>query len=128
MRLSFIVLLLYGGLLYATYYGMTTVPAGFVPQQDKGYLLVDVRLPDSASIERTSKVMRKIETLLGVEPGKDKSKTEHAGESTSDRPGRGVEHTIGITGQSIVQSRRGFQLRHVLPESSTSSTIANRWN
>ena len=110
LRLSFIVLLLYGGLLYATYYGMTTVPAGFVPQQDKGYLLVDIRLPDSASIERTTKVMRKIEQLLEGHSAGGENKgehTEHSGDSSNDNPGRGVEHTIGITGQSIVQSAVG---------------------
>lgn len=110
LRLSFIVLLLYGGLLYATYYGMTTVPAGFVPQQDKGYLLVDVRLPDSASVERTTKVMREIEQLLSVPPtsaNEGAAHDEHAGEVSSNNPGRGVEHTIGITGQSIVQNAVG---------------------
>jgi multidrug efflux pump len=110
LRLSFIVLLLYGGLLYATYYGMTTVPAGFVPQQDKGYLLVDVRLPDSASVERTTKVMREIEQLLNVQPAHGNESGTHdetSGEASSNNPGRGVEHTIGITGQSIVQSAVG---------------------
>ncbi|MFM7738173.1 MAG: efflux RND transporter permease subunit, partial [Planctomycetota bacterium] len=110
LRLSFIVLLLYGGLLYATYYGMTTVPAGFVPQQDKGYLLVDVRLPDSASVERTNKVMREIEQLLNVQPtagNENAAHDDHANEASSENPGRGVEHTIGITGQSIVQNAVG---------------------
>ncbi|MFM7116617.1 MAG: multidrug efflux RND transporter permease subunit [Planctomycetota bacterium] len=110
LRLSFIVLLLYGGLLYATYYGMTTVPAGFVPQQDKGYLLVDVRLPDSASVERTTKVMREIEQLLNVQPtagNENAAHDDHANEASSENPGRGVEHTIGITGQSIVQNAVG---------------------
>jgi len=48
------VLVVYGGLLFLTYLGLTRVPTGFIPPQDKGYLLVDVRLPDSASLERTS--------------------------------------------------------------------------
>ena len=29
-------------------------PTGFIPQQDKGYLLLNVQLPDSASVERTA--------------------------------------------------------------------------
>ena len=50
LRLSVIVLAVYGGLLYLTYFGFTHVPTGFIPPQDKGYLLVDVRLPDSARL------------------------------------------------------------------------------
>ena len=32
--------------------GFTHTPTGFIPAQDKGYLLVNVQLPDSASVER----------------------------------------------------------------------------
>ena len=63
LRVSVIVLIVYGGLLYLTYFGFTRVPTGFIPSQDKGYLLVDVRLPDSASLERTSDVMTQIEKI-----------------------------------------------------------------
>ena len=53
LRVSLIVLLLYGGLLWLTYVGFVHTPTGFIPSQDKGYLLVNVQLPDSASVERT---------------------------------------------------------------------------
>ena len=39
------------------------MPSGFIPQQDKGYLLVNVQLPDGASVERTREVMRRIEQI-----------------------------------------------------------------
>src|SRR6476660_8112224 len=42
LHLTVIVLCVYGGLLYLTYLGFTKVPIGFIPSQDKGYLLVDV--------------------------------------------------------------------------------------
>ncbi|MFY8200152.1 MAG: efflux RND transporter permease subunit, partial [Pirellula staleyi] len=42
LRLSIVVMLVYVGLLGLTYYGMTHVPSGFIPAQDKGYVLVDV--------------------------------------------------------------------------------------
>src|SRR5262249_10515309 len=58
LRGSLIVLLLYGGLLYLTYYSFNHTPTGFIPQQDKGYLLVNVQLPDASSVERTDGVMR----------------------------------------------------------------------
>ena len=41
----------YGGLLFLTYKPFTTVPTGFIPTQDKGYLVVNVQLPDAASLE-----------------------------------------------------------------------------
>src|SRR5499426_685706 len=40
------------------------IPAGFVPEEDQGYLLVNVLLPDAASLERTDAVMRKAEAVL----------------------------------------------------------------
>ncbi len=108
LRVSVIVLFVYGGLLYLTYFGFTRVPTGFIPSQDKGYLLVDVRLPDSASLERTSDVMSQIEKIaLG-----DRPKNEHSGEDGNhhDRSHSGIHgiaHTIAISGQSFVQNAIG---------------------
>jgi multidrug efflux pump len=82
-----VVMALYAGLLYCTYYGMTNTPTGFIPPQDKGYLLVDLRLPDSASVERTGRTLSQFEKLVKEIPG--------------------VEHTIGVTGQSFVQNAVG---------------------
>ena len=82
LRLCVIVLLIYGGLLGGTYFGLTHTPIGFIPNQDKGYLLVNVQLPDSASLERTAEVMQRLEKIA---QGTD-----------------GVAHTIGIAGQSFV--------------------------
>ena len=59
LRVSVLVLVLYGGLLGLTYWGFTHTPTGFIPSQDKGYLLVNVQLPDSSSLERTQEVMRR---------------------------------------------------------------------
>jgi hydrophobe/amphiphile efflux-1 (HAE1) family protein len=41
-----------------------TLPGGFVPEEDQGYLLVNVQLPDAASLERTDAVTRQIESAL----------------------------------------------------------------
>src|SRR5262249_12898085 len=49
LRVSTIALVIYGGLLILTYYGFLRAPKGFIPAQDKGYLLVNVQLPDSSS-------------------------------------------------------------------------------
>src|SRR5262249_40901989 len=47
LRGSLIVLTVYVGLLALTYLGFISTPTGFIPQQDKGYLLVNLQLPDS---------------------------------------------------------------------------------
>jgi multidrug efflux pump subunit AcrB len=82
LRISVIVLMLYGGLLGLTYWEFVHTPTGFVPQQDKGYLLLNVQLPDSASTERTQRIMARIETLARQTPG--------------------VAHTVGVSGQSLL--------------------------
>src|SRR5439155_1528609 len=60
LRVSLLVLLAYGGLLYLTYWSFTSTPTGFIPAQDKGYLLVNVQLPDAASVGRTQGVVQRI--------------------------------------------------------------------
>ncbi len=62
-------LVVYGGLLYLTYWGFKHTPTGFIPSQDMGYLLVNVQLPDSASLERTQAVMDKVERIAKTIPG-----------------------------------------------------------
>jgi multidrug efflux pump len=69
LRLSVVVLVIYGGLIGLTYLGFRSVPTGFIPAQDKGYLIVDVQLPSGASLERTDAVVRRAtDTILDV-PG-----------------------------------------------------------
>ena len=82
LRLSVIVLLVYGGLLVLTDWQFIRTPTGFIPQQDKGYLILNVQLPDSASVERTQRVMARIEELARETPG--------------------VAHTVGVSGQSLI--------------------------
>jgi HAE1 family hydrophobic/amphiphilic exporter-1 len=57
-----LVALLMGGLFQA-------VPGGFVPEEDQGYFLVNIQLPDAASLERTDKVTRKVEEILAETSG-----------------------------------------------------------
>jgi len=40
------------------------VPGGFVPEEDEGYFLINVQLPDAASLERTDRVTMQIEDML----------------------------------------------------------------
>ena len=50
LRLSVLVLLVYGGLLYMTVWSFGKMPLGFIPAQDQGFLLAAIQLPDSASL------------------------------------------------------------------------------
>ncbi len=111
LRVSVIVLAVYAGLLYLTYFSFTRVPTGFIPSQDKGYLLVDVRLPDSSSLERTKAVMQQVEQIArgsGSASQSEHDEGEHAADEHAPGGGiPGIAHTITISGQSIVQNAIG---------------------
>ncbi|VXC49600.1 efflux RND transporter permease subunit [Massilia sp. 9I] len=49
------------------------VPPGFVPAQDKGYLIGFAQLPDAASLDRTDEVIRKMSTIAKEIPGVESS-------------------------------------------------------
>ena len=40
------------------------LPGGFIPPEDMGYLLVNIQLPDAASLQRTDAVAKKVEKIL----------------------------------------------------------------
>lgn len=71
MRLAIVVLVVYGGLLYFTYTTFRSVPPGFLPQQDQGYLVINVQLPEGASLERTQAVMKKVSDIALTVDGID---------------------------------------------------------
>ncbi|MES2788057.1 MAG: efflux RND transporter permease subunit [Planctomycetota bacterium] len=107
LRVTVMVLFVYGGLLGLTYWQMDRAPTGFIPQQDQGYLLVNVQLPDSASLERTSEVMTLLERIcLGDDTGKYKGPPPPKGAKRF--PGiPGIVHSINIAGQSFLMSANG---------------------
>ncbi|MBV8316579.1 MAG: efflux RND transporter permease subunit [Planctomycetaceae bacterium] len=82
LRQSAIVLLVYAGLIGLTGLGFARVPSGFVPIQDKGYLVVNIQLPDSASLERTAEVTEAVEKIALETPG--------------------VAHAVAVPGTSLV--------------------------
>ena len=45
------------------------LPSGFVPDEDQGYTVIGVQLPDGASLQRTMAVYRQIDEILAKEPG-----------------------------------------------------------
>ncbi len=69
LRFSAISLLVYVGLVALAGVGFAVAPGGFVPAQDKGYVVTVVQLPPAASIERTEQVVRRIGELALEVPG-----------------------------------------------------------
>ena len=55
-----LVFLVYAGLLLATGFMFKVVPPGFIPVQDKMYLMAGVKLPEGASLSRTDALLRKV--------------------------------------------------------------------
>ena len=59
----------YAGLVGLTYVGFKQVPAGFIPTQDKEYLVAFAQLPDGATLDRTEAVIRKMTDIAMKHPG-----------------------------------------------------------
>ena len=72
---------IYVALLAVTGVLFKAVPDGFVPQQDKQYLIGFAQLPDGATLDRTEDVMRRMGEIMMKQPG--------------------VEHAVGFPGLSI---------------------------
>jgi multidrug efflux pump len=75
------VLVVFGALLIGTWGIFHAVPGGFIPAQDKQYLVGIVQLPDAASLDRTEKVVRQISQIAQKTPG--------------------IDHVIGFSGLSV---------------------------
>src|SRR5207245_6301190 len=79
-------------------------PTGFIPQQDKGYLLVHVQLPDASSVARTERVIERMERIaLGDEELYRRTGRPLPGAGEKTYAGvHGVKNTVGVAGQSIL--------------------------
>jgi multidrug efflux pump len=69
IRKSAVALVVYGGLVILTGWSFNKVPTGFVPTQDKQYLVAFAQLPDAASLERTDAVIRRMSDIGLKQPG-----------------------------------------------------------
>ncbi len=63
LRSSAIAVVVYAGLIGLTILGFSRVPAGFVPTQDKGYLVSFAQLPNGATLDRTEDVIRRMSDI-----------------------------------------------------------------
>jgi multidrug efflux pump len=82
LRLYLLVLTGYAGLLGLTWWEFQRAPVGFVPQQDQGRLIVNVQLPDGASLERSQEIVTTVDRITRETPG--------------------VAHTVAMSGVSFL--------------------------
>jgi multidrug efflux pump len=69
IRISGVALVVYAGLIVLTWLGFSSTPTGFVPQQDKQYLVAFAQLPDAASLDRTEDVIKRMSDIALKQPG-----------------------------------------------------------
>ncbi|MHA6493143.1 efflux RND transporter permease subunit [Pseudomonas borbori] len=81
LRGSSIAMVVYAGLIGLTYLGFASTPSGFVPPQDKQYLVAFAQLPDAATLDRSEDVIKRMSEIASKHPG--------------------VENTVAFPGLSI---------------------------
>jgi len=69
IRVSAVALVVYAGLIFLTGRIFQAVPSGFIPSQDKQFLICVAQLPDAASLDRTDAVIRRMSDLAMKVPG-----------------------------------------------------------
>lgn len=84
-----------GGILVCVaIFGLTRIPTGFIPIEDQGYLVLNVLLPDGATLNRTEKVLDQLSTKVAELPG--------------------IENVIAIDGISLLDNNSNLSNAGVL--------------
>jgi len=86
IRKTAVALTLLAGFAVAAGFFGSKVPSSFLPDEDQGYLYVNLQLPTAASLQRTDEVAAKVENVLAKTPG--------------------IEHTNSVVGYSLLSSVR----------------------
>jgi HAE1 family hydrophobic/amphiphilic exporter-1 len=73
LRISMLMLAIYGGLIGLTYFQFARTPSGFIPPLDRAYFIAAISLPPGSTLARTDEVVRKATDMLLTRPG-----VEHA--------------------------------------------------
>jgi hydrophobe/amphiphile efflux-1 (HAE1) family protein len=68
IRFGYITIAVFIGLVYLTYLLFGRVPGGFVPQEDQGYFIIAVQLPQGSALNRTEAVVKEIESFVLEQP------------------------------------------------------------
>ncbi|RUR10943.1 efflux RND transporter permease subunit [Legionella septentrionalis] len=75
-------------------FGLTRIPTGFIPMEDQGYLIMNVLLPDGATLNRTEKILDELHKKVAAIPG--------------------VENVIAIDGISLLDNNSSLANAGVL--------------
>jgi HAE1 family hydrophobic/amphiphilic exporter-1 len=89
-------------LIGVAFWGMTRIPTAFIPIEDQGYLMVNVQLPDGASLQRTDRALEQVAKIA-----KDTS---------------GVDQVITISGISVLDNNAS------LPSSGLAYVMLKDWS
>jgi len=93
LRAGSVALIIYGGLVLLGVFGFAKVPTGFVPAQDKQYLVSFAQLPDASSLDRSEAVIRRMSDIALKQPGV---------ESAVEFPGLSINGFTNSTNSGIV--------------------------
>ncbi len=110
----------FGAMIFAVWHLFSTIPGSFVPQEDQGYLLAAVIMPDGASMDRTEVVAKRVAEIFSKDPAV-KDYTAFAGFSLIDNQYKTNAGTIFISLKDF-KEREGPELsafavlRRVLPQ------------
>ncbi|MGY8663580.1 multidrug efflux RND transporter permease subunit [Bradyrhizobium sp. UFLA05-109] len=69
IRHSVVMLLVYVALIGSAGWLIFTTPQGFIPAQDRGYVIISAQLPGAASLARTTEIVHEIEGIALDTPG-----------------------------------------------------------
>jgi hydrophobe/amphiphile efflux-1 (HAE1) family protein len=69
IRYRVLMLLVYVALIGSAGWLLVTTPQGYIPAQDRGYVIVSAQLPGAASLARTTEIVRQIEKIALDTPG-----------------------------------------------------------
>ncbi len=78
IRFAGVVLVVYGGLIFLTYYQFVRTPTGFIPPLDRGYFITAFQLPPGSTLKRTDAVIQQASSVLLAR--------------------KGVKHAVGFAG------------------------------
>ncbi|MBB6187522.1 hydrophobe/amphiphile efflux-1 (HAE1) family protein [Rhodanobacter sp. MP7CTX1] len=111
-------ILLYLVLLGAAVLMARIVPSGFIPSQDKEYLISVVQLPNGSSLDRTEKVVRELGALAMKQPGV---------EAAVQHPGLSINGFNNSSSAAVVFIKLlPFEMRH--GKEQTAAAIAKTLN
>ena len=119
LRVSALMLVIYGGLIGLTYFQFARTPTGFIPPLDRAYFITVLSLPPGASLERTDQLVRQASDMLLKRPGVDHAVAFAGfdGATFTNAPNSGVifvtlkpfEERVkaGLSSESILNDLRG---------------------